>query len=229
MLSNSEPLAEGTVIMADEQYAGRGQQGNSWHAEPGLNLTASIFLRPVFLDMDKQFWLNMAVCIGARNALNGFLDEGVAIKWPNDIYHFNRKLGGILIENSVSGGFYRSAIIGIGINVNQLAFNTEQVKSAVSLKEILHRDVDLVKLLAEICSHIEVQYLKLKSGNRAAVVADYLEGLFRFNTPALFKDRNGVFEGVITDVTSSGQLVVAAAGSTRRYNFKEIEFLTDRS
>lgn len=228
MASKSEPLPEGTVIMADNQYAGRGQHENVWHAEPGLNLTASIFLKPGFLPVDRQFLLNMAISIALRNALKMRVEEHISIKWPNDIYYLDRKLGGLLIENSVSGGNYKSAIIGIGLNVNQLEFSRERVKTAVSLREILQEDVNLMELLAEICSHIEAQYLKLK-GNPGHLADDYMSGLYKFGQLASFRDKHGSFEGSIVDVTVDGGLVVAVGEGKRRYNFREIEFITETS
>lgn len=224
MVSNSEPLPEGTVIMADSQFAGRGQQNNTWHAAPGLNLTISVFLRPVFLALNQQFTLNMAVCIGIRNALVPLAGPEVMIKWPNDVYFRGRKLGGILIENVVSGVAYKSAVVGIGINVNQIEFDPGQVKSATSLREILQQDVNLLALLADICKGIEVQYLKLKSGS-SDLISDYLSALYKFEQSAKFRDKNGGFEGIIEGVSPSGQLQVRAGAQHLTYNFKEIEFL----
>lgn len=228
MVSNSEPLPEGTVIMADNQYAGRGQQENTWHSEPGLNLTASILLKPGFLSINRQFMLNMAVSVGVRNALRDLVSKNISIKWPNDMYYRNRKLGGILIENSISGSTYKTAIVGIGINVNQATFGPELVKTATSLREILQEDVNLVALLAEICSHIEGQYLRLK-GNSDDLAGDYLSGLYQFGQPALYKDKDGIFEAKIENVTSAGELVVITSSGKRHYNFKEIEFINGTS
>ena len=69
MVSNSEPLPEGTVIMAENQYEGRGQVQSKWHAEPGKNLTFSIFIQPSFLPIRDQFTLNMAISVAIQHAL----------------------------------------------------------------------------------------------------------------------------------------------------------------
>jgi len=228
MVSNSEPLPEGTVIMADSQYAGRGQMGNTWHAEPGLNLTFSVYLKPGFLDVNKQYLLNMAIAIGIRNALTLYVKEGITIKWPNDIYHYNKKLGGVLIENVITGSTYKYAVIGIGINVNQQSFNQYKLGTAESLGKILQQDVNLIELLGKICNQVEAQYLMLK-GNHDKLKADYLKGLYAFDRDSVFKDKNGIFKGKITDVTSRGQLIVGVEGSERTYDFKEIQFLSDIS
>jgi BirA family biotin operon repressor/biotin-[acetyl-CoA-carboxylase] ligase len=225
LASNSEPLAEGTVIMADDQFAGRGQQEMSWVSAPKKNLTVSLFLKPSFLKINEQFLLNMLVCLAIKQALEKYITTQIAIKWPNDIYLGNRKLGGILIENNLSGTVYKSAIIGIGLNVNQQVFPPEIQSRAVSLHQILQEDVNLVQLLAEICSHIESGYLKLRTGNYPELKEGYLANLYNFNQTALYKQDGVVFEGKILDVTEEGLLLVLQNGIIRQYNFKELQYI----
>jgi BirA family biotin operon repressor/biotin-[acetyl-CoA-carboxylase] ligase len=225
MASKSEPLAEGTVIMAEDQYAGRGQQNMVWIAEPKKNLTFSLLLKPTFLKINEQFVLNMLVCIAIKDALLKYLNSQVFIKWPNDIYYNNQKLGGILIENLLSGTAYKSAIIGIGLNVNQQNFPEQLGSSATSVWQILQADVNLTQLLAEICSHIESGYLKLKAGNYKDLKQTYLSNLLNFNKDAWYKQDDTLFEGKIIDVTEGGQLVVASQGIEHAYNFKEIQYI----
>lgn len=224
MLSKSEPLAEGTVIMADDQFAGRGQQGNRWLSAAGLNLTFSIYLKPNFLDASKQFFLNMAVSIGISNGLSVFVKKGIKIKWPNDLYFNTRKVGGVLIENTLSGATIKSSIIGIGINVNQRQFHAEHLNNASSLSQILQQDVDLISLLNEICHAIEVQYLLLRSGTITHLHQEYLENLYQFGKLAMYKKGDRFFEGTIINVSPSGQLLMQTEGGERAFNFKEIEF-----
>jgi BirA family biotin operon repressor/biotin-[acetyl-CoA-carboxylase] ligase len=85
LVSNSKPVIEGTVIMAENQYAGRGQQQNGWFAEPGKNLTFSVLLNPHFLAVTDQFDLVRAVSLGVFDALEPLLGAKLKIKWPNDI------------------------------------------------------------------------------------------------------------------------------------------------
>lgn len=226
-VSNSEPLPEGTVIMADHQFAGRGQQENTWYTEAGLNLTFSIYLSPSFLPISRQFLLNMAVSVGIRDALAVFLGDQLKVKWPNDLYYGGQKLGGILIENILSGSKYKASIIGIGINVNQQIFSPALLNRATSIGKILQRDVNLIELLALICSHIEVQYLRLKSGNLNNLQQNYLSGLYKFKQNGLYRRLGETFEGKITDVTETGLLVILSGHTEKQYNFKEIEFLNN--
>jgi BirA family biotin operon repressor/biotin-[acetyl-CoA-carboxylase] ligase len=223
--SNSEPLPEGTVIMAEDQFAGRGQQDMVWIAEPKKNLTFSLLLKPAFLKINEQFILNMLVCMAIKTALQKYIDADVSIKWPNDIYYKDQKLGGILIENLISGTAYKSAIIGIGLNVNQQLFATHLANKATSVRQILQADVDLIKLLGEICSLIESSYLKLKSGSYPGLKQNYLASLYLFNKDAWYKQGDKVFSGRITGVTDEGLLVIQADGVRQLYNFKEIQYV----
>jgi BirA family biotin operon repressor/biotin-[acetyl-CoA-carboxylase] ligase len=223
-LANSTPLTEGTVIMAESQFAGRGQQQNRWHSEPGKNLTFSILLKPVFLPLNRQFDLNVAVSVGIIKALQKVLGTQVKTKWPNDIYFNNSKLGGVLIENMVQGSQIKNAIVGIGLNVNQDDFGSG-APNATSVKQILQHDYDLKALLAELCNQIEAAYLLLRAENFAILKSFYIQNLYWLNEPRLFKANDNIFTGIIEDVNETGQLLVSNNGKSRLYNFKEIEFL----
>ncbi len=223
-LSNSKPLPEGTVIMAESQFAGRGQQQNRWHSEAGKNLTFSLLLNPSFLPLAKQFDLTRAVSVGIYRALEPLLGNQLKIKWPNDIYYADGKLGGILIENLVQGSQIKNSVIGIGLNINQDNFPLD-VPNAVSIKQILHKDYDLKLLLSEICKNIEAAYLNLKAGSFDAVRKAYIERLYWLNEDKMFKANGLIFGGVIKDVKPNGLLVVHNGIEYLDFNLKEIEFL----
>ena len=224
MLSNSKPLPEGTVIMAEGQYAGRGQQQNKWHSEPGKNLTFSLLLKPFFLPVTEQFDLTRAISLGVTNALAPLLGAKLKIKWPNDIYYDNKKLGGILIENLIQGSQIKNSVIGIGLNINQDVFPL-QLPNPVSVKQILHTDYDLKILLSEICKNIEAAYLNLKAGRVGLIREAYLERLYWLNEDKDFKANGLIFTGTIKDVKPNGLLTVNNGEVEVEYNLKEIEFL----
>jgi BirA family biotin operon repressor/biotin-[acetyl-CoA-carboxylase] ligase len=224
LLSNSKPLMEGTVIMAENQYAGRGQQQSSWHVEPGKNLTFSLLLTPHFLPVANQFDLTRAVSLGVFDALEPLLGSGLKIKWPNDLYYDDNKLGGMLIENVLQGGQIKNSVIGIGLNINQENF-PPHLSNATSVKQILHQDYDLKVLLADICRNIEAYYLNLKAGKISFVRNAYLKRLYWLNENKSFKAANGIFNGFIRDVRDSGLLVVDNNNEELEFSLKEIEFL----
>jgi BirA family biotin operon repressor/biotin-[acetyl-CoA-carboxylase] ligase len=224
LLSNSKPVPEGTVIMAETQFAGRGQQQNKWHSEPGKNLTFSVLLKPSFLMANDQFDLVRAISLGVFDALHPLLGDQLKIKWPNDIYYTDKKLGGMLIENLLQGAQIKNSIIGIGLNINQEHF-TGEAGNAVSLKQILQKDYDLRSLLADICNNIEAWYLNLKAGKTSFIRENYLNRLYWFNKNARFKAGDETFNGTIKGVKENGLLVIQRDNQEITYNFKEIEFL----
>lgn len=225
LLSNSKPVPEGTVIMAEEQYAGRGQQQNTWHSEPGKNLTFSLLLKPHFLSVSDQFDLNRAASLGVYDALQPILGDQLKIKWPNDIYYGDRKLGGMLIENTIQGGQLKDSVIGIGLNINQENFPSG-ASNATSVKQILQKDYDLTLLLSEICKYIEVYYLKLKAGQIDFVRNAYLSRLYWLNEVKSFESNDRVFNGTVKNVLPNGLLAIEDTnGRQLEFNLKELKFL----
>jgi BirA family biotin operon repressor/biotin-[acetyl-CoA-carboxylase] ligase len=224
LVSNSEPLAEGTVIMADNQFAGRGQQESVWQTQAGKNISTSIYLRPSFLPLNKQFYLNIAVSLAVSDALSCFIPEGITVKWPNDMYHLDKKLGGILIENTLTGSAIKSSVIGIGLNVNQSEFSESISQRATSVIRILQRDVPLMDIMEKIFIFMEKYYLILRAGKYGILQNDYLARLYNYNVSALYKKGEEVFEGIIKGVEDGGRLTVETIHGLKSFNFKEIEF-----
>ncbi len=223
-LSKSTPFLEGTVIMAEKQFAGRGQTGNDWISEERKNLTFSILLNPTFLRVEEQFDLNKAISVAINDVLQSYVGNNALIKWPNDIYIRNKKTGGLLIENIVSGNKIRHAIVGIGLNVNQTNFPVN-LKNVTSMKQALQKDYDLVVLLSEICSAVEARYLQLKAGHVKKIHAEYMDKLFLLNEWATFKTKTGIILGKITGITNAGQLELETLEGNMIFNNKEVEFI----
>lgn len=223
-LSNSTPFAEGTVIMAEAQLAGRGQTHNSWHSQAGLNLTFSILLNPHFLPVDKQFELNKAMSLALNDVLEKYFGAEAKIKWPNDSYIGQDKIGGMLIENILQGDRIKHAIIGIGLNVNQTDFPLS-LQNVTSFKKILHTDYDLKMLLAEICKSVEARYLQLRAGNIAQIHQSYLKKLYLLGEWAKFKMDGRIENGRILGIHPAGYLEVETEAGIREFGLKEIEFL----
>lgn len=225
-VSKSTPLLDGTVILAEKQFAGRGQSKNSWLSEPGKNLTFSILLNPAFLLVEQQFILNMAVSLALNDVLSKYAGFEASIKWPNDIFIGGKKVGGMLIENIILGNQIRHAIIGIGLNVNQVDFPS-YINNVTSLKLFLHTDYDLLSCLGEICSAVEARYLQLMAGSSAEIRSGYLNKLYLIDQWALFKFDDKIQSGKITGVSEIGLLQVETTDGPRQFDNKEIEFIHD--
>src|SRR5690606_34123103 len=201
-------LPEGTVIMAVDQHGGRGQKGTIWQSEPGKNLTFSLLLIPTFLDPKKHFLLTAAISIAVARWLESLTDVDVKIKWPNDIYVENRKIGGILIESILKGNTWKSAVVGIGININQTSFPPQIEKQTTSVKQILHRDCQVSELLGDLCKHIEREYLALKAGRFDAVLSDYKQRLYRRDEVHPYQVDGVNVSGVLRGVSETGRLQI---------------------
>ncbi len=204
-LANDTNVPEGSVVITHHQTAGRGQRGNTWEAEAGQNLTFSLLFKPTFLTASQQFGLNMAVAIACYRLLHKYLSSLVSVKWPNDLYFGDMKIGGILIENSVKGIYLSQSVVGIGINVNQIRFSHPR---AVSLRAIEEKEYDLQKLLNELLEGLEATYLLLKAGSLETLRQEYLQYLYGFKKIRLFRIGEEVAEGIIRGVDETGKLQV---------------------
>ncbi len=203
----------GFALMAREQTAGRGQRGNSWEAEPGKNITLSVMLRPDNLPALRQFEISEAVALGVADTVESLGIEGVAVKWPNDIYVGDRKIAGILIENSIRGANIAYSVAGIGLNVNQTEFRSD-APNPVSIAQLTGRSYDLVELASAMVSRILDRLGRVNH-------AEYRRrlwrgtGLWRWTTP----DGNE-FEAEIVDVAPDGMLTLS--GCPRPFAFKQL-------
>ena len=163
-----EALAKhGDAFLAGYQTAGKGQRGRQWLAKPNENLLFSIVVEPKLL-ITQQFLLSMAVAIACRNLLNQYAQDNISIKWPNDIYWNDRKAGGILIENIITDGNWRYAVIGIGINLNQVSFEHTSNKP-VSLRQITGKPFGIREIARELADLLEKELNALYQDPEATV------------------------------------------------------------
>jgi BirA family transcriptional regulator, biotin operon repressor / biotin---[acetyl-CoA-carboxylase] ligase len=144
----------GTVVLAEQQNAGKGQQSKSWVSEPGLNLTFSVLLRPG--NPQKMHTLPMTAALNCADVLQHYAPQKICIKWPNDLYCNAMKIGGILVESSFTGSTVEKLILGIGLNINQKNV-AETVPGAASLVQFGNNItmLDRENILARILNQLE--------------------------------------------------------------------------
>lgn len=215
------------LIVSDNQTDGRGQRGNSWESKPGDNLTFSLVVYPTWLAPAHQFELSMLVSIGIVNALRPYLDSPawLRIKWPNDIYFGDRKLAGILLENSIANSSIERSVIGIGLNVNQKAFKSD-APNPISMVHATGLELDREELLRKTVESI----LDMIDSDCDDPEPDELEALYNSllwrndGRPHRWRDAAGnVFDAVVAGVDLDGTLrLTDAEGVTRGYLFKEV-------
>ncbi len=224
LMAKSTPLPEGTVIMAEHQTAGKGQQQNVWHSEAGKNLLFSLVLYPLFLSPKNAFNLVAAIGLGVIKPLQQILGNQIRLKWPNDIYYGQKKLGGMLIENSIAGLSIKSAVVGVGININQENFPAH-LPNPISIKQALQQNYGIKEVLLQICAGIEFYYLKLKAGKSEEIKQEYLDNLYGFGQELEFQTKDKVFKGEICAVNPSGLLGVKKENETVFFDLKQIKFI----
>ena len=224
-LVSKSRLQNYTVIVTPNQTDGRGQMGTSWVSGEGKNLTFSLLVNIDSFEINKQFYLSMAVALGIFDVLKTDCKTTFHIKWPNDILAVKDKVAGVLIENIIGGSHIKHSIVGIGLNVNQEIFPKELINVS-SLKLNCGKNYDLDLLLTKIVESIKyfVEFIKNKDFTKLKSL--YLSYLYKLNKPAMFEDNLGnVFLGKIIDVTQSGRLVVELPDEKiRKFNLKEIKF-----
>ena len=216
-----------SVVAAREQTAGRGQRGNRWLARPGENLTFSLLLRPgedgiPAIPAGRQFLVSQVASLALRDLLEKE-GVGVRIKWPNDIYAGDRKICGMLVENTLRGGQILASIIGIGLTVNQVRFDP-RLMNPTSMARITGRTFSPENLLEDFLS----LFLSRWRQSPEVIQKDWLAALYRRDERRPYTDcRTGeVFEGTIKGISGSGLLEVEMPdGSIRAFAFKEISYI----
>ncbi|MGV9004557.1 biotin--[acetyl-CoA-carboxylase] ligase [Flavobacterium sp.] len=223
-LHKEKSLDNYTIITTLSQTKGKGQMGTQWQSEIGKNLTFSILVKNISSNHATIFDYNVAVAVSIFEVLQALQIPNLNIKWPNDILAENKKIGGILIENSVKADGTIDSIIGIGLNVNQEDFSKLIVAS--SLKNVAHRTFDLDELLVKIVHQLQ-QNLSQLTTQAEVFWKTYTTHLFKLNVPMVFEDQiQNRFMGIIKGVTPEGKLmVILEDDSMQHFSLKEVRLL----
>jgi len=217
-------VESGVAVATFNQTKGRGQKGNTWLSEPEKNISYSLVIKPDFIPARNQFLLSEFVSLTVKALLDEYTKE-ITIKWPNDIYYKNSKIGGILIENKLEGSLIAHAIIGIGLNINQTKFPTE-LPNPVSLSQISGKQYPLKDLAEKLHRRLITAFEHLSTDNESDIRKYYLNSLYRRDGYHLYKDSKGEFSARILDINAHGQLILESEeGIVREYDFKEVTFL----
>ncbi len=147
-LANKQEVDNYTIVTAKNQTKGKGQMGSVWNTESGKNLIMSILVKDFLSDINRLFDLNIAVAVAVHSVLKEMDIPELSIKWPNDIMSYNKKIGGILIENSIKSDATFSSIVGLGLNVNQTNF--EMLPKASSLAVVTNCNFEVDSLAVKI-------------------------------------------------------------------------------
>ena len=168
-------ITDGMVIYTDNQTNGKGQRGSTWETTPNKNLTFSLVLKPNLL-VNEQFLLSKICALGILDFLTDLGIKNTHIKWPNDIYVDNKKIAGMLLENTLKNSKIEFCVAGIGININQTVFN-EHLQQATSLQLITNKSYNLTSILNQLLFFIEKRYLQLKAGKIQQINNNYTSAI----------------------------------------------------
>ncbi|WP_228733179.1 MULTISPECIES: biotin--[acetyl-CoA-carboxylase] ligase [Hydrotalea] len=218
-------LAEhGTAVFAQEQTAGKGQRGKAWITEPNSNLILSVIVQTEFLPLHQQFVFSAAMALAVQSFFNNYTANETVIKWPNDIYWNDRKAGGILIENIISGsGSWQWAVVGIGLNINQIHF-PDWLPNPVSLQQITGKRLNCLELAKELCKYLNHYYRLLQAGAFTEILQQYNNYLYKKGAMVKLKKNNAVFTTTIQGVDQSGNLLTGNT-FTNSFSFGEVEWI----
>jgi BirA family biotin operon repressor/biotin-[acetyl-CoA-carboxylase] ligase len=222
--------AHGTVVVAEEQTRGRGTKGRSWHSPRGRGLYASFILR---WEETRGFGMSfpllpLAAGLASADAVYGSAGVEARLKWPNDLVHERKKLGGILTEGVFRPGTPGHAIVGIGINVNQeqADFPGELEKTATSLRLITGRPADREALLGELCRTLDSWYNPIIRGDGEKIIRASEERMaFSSGSRVRISTAREEIAGVYRGLTPEGRLRLERAGRPESLSFEEIRAL----
>lgn len=204
---------EGTVIVADEQLAGRGRLGRSWVSPAGAGLYVSVIVRPLAPTPILTLAAGVALARGIE-AASGLL---VDLKWPNDVYVGSRKLAGILAEGGSSPQRGHFVVIGFGVNISSAAYPPDIAIRATALETELGRSADRGLVLAESLSALAETSSDVSAGRHSIVLQEWRRLAHRtLGRTVEWDDVGGSRSGTARDIDETGALVVEVSNGMVR-------------
>ena len=207
--------AEGQVLVAEEQTAGRGRMGRSWVSQPGASLTFSVLLRPVSVPAPRRGWLPLLTGVAVATAVRAVASVAAMLKWPNDVLVGDRKLAGILAEQSGD-----AVVVGIGLNVATArdALPTSPAGQRATSLLAEGAPVSREPLLTEMLRHLERRYVAFQEDPdpaRSGLLTEYrtLCGTLGRSVRVELPGGRAV-AGVAEDIDTDGRLLVREADAT---------------
>lgn len=221
------------LVTADYQTHGHGQVNTVWESARGENLLFSFLFRPEHITAGEQFFLSEIACLAVAHTLDAYT-EGISVKWPNDVYHHDRKICGMLLRHTLSGAQISATLVGIGLNLNQKQF-VGDAPNPVSLRQIIGRPVNREEVLNRFAHHFDRLLRAVtppdpdeRLAQRQRLHGEYLRRLYHRDGAHDYVDTASgeTFSAHIIDVAPTGQLTLRTTdGRLRHYYFKEVRFV----
>ena len=208
---------EGSVFLAEQQTAGRGRGGHSWHSAQSSGIYCSVVLRPALPPSDALI-LSLAAGLALHSAVREIdASANPDLKWPNDLLLAGKKFGGILTEMNAEATRVRHLVAGIGVNVNQTAFPAELQSTATSLRLATGREWSRAELCVALLKSLDREYRAVLAGGeaRAAIVQRFEARSSSARGRLAQVEENGSLEGITDGLDASGFLRLRTAQGVR--------------
>ena len=203
----SEGVPEGTIVIAEEQTAGRGRFNRAWVSPRGENLSFSVILTP---PASRLPYMNMAATLAVARTVADTAELKPTIKWPNDVRVGGLKISGILIETSIESEYEVCAIIGIGVNVN---FDPSLYAEIADISTSLYRETgqrrNRTPVLRTLLEHFDDAYAAVRAGN--SLTAEWSAMLDTLGRTVTLRSQHDTIEGIAESVDEQGNLLVRQA------------------
>jgi len=193
----------GTVIIADEQTAGKGRQQRLWVSPKG-GLAVSVILRP---NLSNLPYMIMLASLAVTDTVQHITGLRPAIKWPNDILIGEKKISGILIENDIRSNVLKHTVIGIGINVNFHTANYPEIATiSTSLSDEMKKEISLREVLIRLLTELDLEYQQLAHGK--LIWQRWKDRLVTLGQKVQVQMGSQVYTGTAEEVTRDGSLLL---------------------
>ena len=203
MLIKSKKIICGDLISAKHQYGGRGQLNNRWYSSYGKNLICSLYYNFPKIPSNSPYAINYAISLSVLKTIRKFTSSKLLIKWPNDILSGDKKISGILIENSIKSNKIYSTIIGTGININQMIFRN--LPNATSIKHLSKKDISVDIVLTELVKNYRFYLPQIY--NSKELSKEYHKNLYGLER-CTFLLNGKILRGKIIKVLENGKIQI---------------------
>ena len=217
----NNPVQELTILYTDWQSNGRGMSNNCWESKPKENILVSFYFTPPILPKDQSL-MNIFFSLSIRKMLAKYIPS-VKIKWPNDIYIYDKKIAGILIEHVIQGDKIEYTIAGVGINVNQDKFEFAPNPTSLYLETGIYND--RIELIKELHYIVGSYYQLILQNKYEQLKKEYCQHLYRFDEFHSYLIKDELITAKITGIDDYGRLQLETTGGEMIFcGYKEVKF-----
>ena len=224
MNSDSQIKANGAVLMAEKQLAGKGRFDRTWFSSKFENLTFSILINDEELLSLDPIVFSFGAIVAVSKALESQYQVKIGIKWPNDLLSDGKKICGVLSERTFIGDRIEKLVIGIGLNVNQTNFQGEYSIQPTSVAKEINSSVSREKLLAEILNEFE-ELISRSEGTTSLVIKEWKQRCPYLGDSIGIKQNENTEYGIFADVEEDGTLVLRQKDKLLKFNYGDVSLI----